>query len=99
MIQNEPAVTTDSPAMTPGTPDTAQILALIGDVAYEWRLDSDVLSWGGNVADVLLIKDRGAIATGRAFAQFLEAENAQTRFDVIMKSDKRDEGHGVAYQI
>ena len=99
MIQNEPAVTTDSPAMTPGTPDTAQILASIGDVAYEWRLDSDVLSWGGNVADVLLIKDRGAIATGRAFAQFLEAENAQTRFDVIMKSDKRDEGHGVAYQI
>jgi diguanylate cyclase (GGDEF)-like protein len=99
MIQNEPAVTTDSPAMTPGTPDTAQILASIGDVAYEWRLDSDVLSWGGNVADVLLIKDRGAIVTGRAFAQFLEAENAQTRFDVITKSDKRDEGHGVAYQI
>jgi diguanylate cyclase (GGDEF)-like protein len=99
MIQNEPAVTTDSSAMTPGTPDTAQILASIGDVAYEWRLDSDVLSWGGNVADVLLIKDRGAIVTGRAFAQFLEAENAQTRFDVIMKSDKRDEGHGVAYQI
>jgi diguanylate cyclase (GGDEF)-like protein len=99
MIQNEPAVTTDSSAMTPGTPDTAQILASIGDVAYEWRLDSDVLSWGGNVADVLLIKDRSAIATGRAFAQFLEAENAQTRFDVIMKSDKRDEGHGVAYQI
>jgi diguanylate cyclase (GGDEF)-like protein len=99
VIQNEPAVTTDNPAMTPGTPDAAQILASIGDVAYEWRLDSDVLSWGGNVADVLLIKDRGAIVTGRAFAQFLEAENAQTRFDVIMKSDKRDEGHGVAYQI
>ena len=38
--------------------ERSQILASIGEVAYEWRLDSDVLSWGGNVADVLLIKDR-----------------------------------------
>src|SRR5580658_10071959 len=85
--------------MTSGAPDTAQILASIGEVAYEWRLDSDVLSWGNNVGDVLLIKDRGAIATGRSFAQSLETENAQARYDVIMKSDKRDDGHGVAYQI
>src|SRR5580692_30268 len=99
MIQNEAAVTIDRPALTSGTPDAAQILASIGEVAYEWHLDSDVLSWGDNVGDVLLIKDRGAIATGRSFVQFLETENAQTRFDVIMKSDKRDEGHGVAYQI
>ena len=99
MIQNEPAVTSDNPAIAFGAPDVAQILASIGEVAYEWHLDSDVLSWGGNVADVLLIKDRGAIATGRSFAQFLDTENAQIRLDVIMKSDKRDDGHGIAYQI
>jgi diguanylate cyclase (GGDEF)-like protein len=99
MFQNEAAVTIDRPALTSGAPDAAQILASIGEVAYEWHLDSDVLSWGDNVGDVLLIKDRGAIATGRSFAQFLDTENAQVRFDVIMKSDKRDEGHGVAYQI
>jgi diguanylate cyclase (GGDEF)-like protein len=80
-------------------PDTAQILSSIGEVAYEWRIDSDALTWGANVSDVLLIRERAAIATGRAYAQFLEAENAQARFDVVMKSDKRDEGHGVGYQI
>src|SRR5271168_694912 len=99
MIQNEATVTTDGQAMISGAPDTAQILASIGEVAYEWRLDSDVLSWGDNVGDVLLVKDRAAIATGRSFVQFLETENAQVRFDVVMQSDKRDEGHGVAYQI
>jgi diguanylate cyclase (GGDEF)-like protein len=82
-----------------GAPDAAQILTSIGEVAYDWRIDSDTLSWGTNVTDVLLIRDPAAIATGRAYAQFLEAENAQARFDAVVKSDKRDEGRGVFYQI
>jgi diguanylate cyclase (GGDEF)-like protein len=88
------------PGPTPSRPpDAAQILASIGEVAYEWRIDSDALAWGANVTDVLLIRDRTSIASGRAYAQFLEAENAQARFDVVVKSDKRDEGSGVGYQI
>jgi diguanylate cyclase (GGDEF)-like protein len=88
------------PGPTPSRPpDAAQILASIGEVAYEWRIDSDALAWGANVTDVLLIRDRASIASGRAYAQFLEAENAQARFDVVVKSDKRDEGLGVGYQI
>jgi diguanylate cyclase (GGDEF)-like protein len=77
----------------------AEILASVGEVAYDWRIDTDVLTWGPNVADVLLIRDHAAIATGRGFAQFLEAETAQARFDVIMQSDRRDDGDGVGYQI
>jgi diguanylate cyclase (GGDEF)-like protein len=79
--------------------DTAQILNSVGEVAYDWHIESDALAWGGNVSDVLLIRDGAAIATGRGFAQFLEAENAQARFDAVMQSDKRDDGHGVGYQI
>jgi diguanylate cyclase (GGDEF)-like protein len=79
--------------------DTAQILNSVGEVPYDWRLGSDALAWGTNVSDVLLIGDATAIASGRAFAQFLEADNAQARFDAVMQSDKRDEGRGVAYQI
>jgi diguanylate cyclase (GGDEF)-like protein len=79
--------------------DAAQILASVGEVAYDWRIDTDVLLWSANAAEVLLIGDLPAIASGRGFAQRLEAENAQARFDVVMQSDKRDEGHGVAYQI
>jgi len=81
------------------TPDAAAILASIGDAAYDWRIDSDTLTWGANAAEVLLIRDPAAISTGRAYAQFLEADNAQARFDAVVNSDKRDDGRGVAYQI
>jgi diguanylate cyclase (GGDEF)-like protein len=79
--------------------DVAQILASVGEVAYDWRIDTDVLHWGANAADVLLIGDVGRIATGRGYAAVLEAEQAQARFDAVMQSQKRDGGHGVAYQI
>jgi diguanylate cyclase (GGDEF)-like protein len=79
--------------------DAAQILASVGEVAYDWRIDSDVLLWGNNAAAVLLVADVAAISTGSGYAQILEAENAQARFDAVMQSNKRDDGHGVAYQI
>ena len=87
-----------------GTPnetvlDAAQILASVGEVAYDWRLDTDALLWSANAKDVLLIDDMAAVSTGRGYAQLLEAENAQARFDAVMQSDKRDDGHGVPYQI
>jgi diguanylate cyclase (GGDEF)-like protein len=85
---------------TPREPlDAARIFASVGEVPYDWRIDSDELVWGANAADVLLIRDLDAIATGRAYAQFLQAENAQARYDVVMNSQTRDDGHGVAYQI
>ena len=82
-----------------GALDAAQILASVGEVAYDWHLDTDALLWSGNAKDVLLIHDMAAASTGRGYAQLLEAENAQARFDAVIRSDKRDEGHGVLYQI
>lgn len=79
--------------------DTSQILASVGDAAYEWRIDSDELSWSANITDVLLVPGVSTIATGRAYAQLLDAENAQARFDVITQSNKHDDGRGVGYQI
>jgi diguanylate cyclase (GGDEF)-like protein len=82
-----------------GAIDAGEILASIGEVAYDWNIDSDALLWSGNVKDVLLVRDADAISSGRAYAQLLAAENAQARFDAVMQSDKSDEGEGVAYQI
>jgi diguanylate cyclase (GGDEF)-like protein len=79
--------------------DAAAILASVGEVAYDWHIDTDALSWSANAAGVLLIRDVAAISSGRAYAQLLEADNAQARFDAVMQSDKRDDGNGVAYQI
>ena len=82
-----------------GAIDAGQILASVGEVAYDWRIDSDALLWSANVKDVLLVPDAAAIASGKGYAQLLQSENAQARFDAVMQSDKRDEGSGVAYQI
>jgi hypothetical protein len=79
--------------------DAAQILASVGEAAYDWQIDTDALKWSANVKDVLLIRDLEAVSSGRAYAQLLEADNAQARFDAVMQSDKRDDGRGVPYQI
>ena len=81
------------------TLDPNDIFSSIGEVPYAWRIEPDVLTWGSNVADVLKVSDRAAIASGRAFAQLVDAQGGQTRFDAIMRSTSRDEGAGVPYQV
>jgi diguanylate cyclase (GGDEF)-like protein len=95
------AIAADAKTHSAATPplDTAQILASVGEVAYDWNISTDALRWSPNVTDVLLVGNAETISTGRDYAQLLEAENAQARFDAVMQSDKRDDGQGVPYQI
>ena len=53
------------------------ILASIGLVPYDWRIDTDALTWGANAADVLQVRDATRIATGRGYAAFLDPKNAE----------------------
>jgi len=85
----------DPPA---GTPDAADILRSIGEAVYDWRLDTDALSWSAHVAEVLGLA-AADIATGRAFAGHVEAEPGQSRADAIQASTQRDGGSGVSYQL
>ena len=79
--------------------DTGEILASIGEALYRWDIADDKLVWSENSRDVLLVRDAAAIGSGRAYAQLLDAENAQTRFDAVLRSEQRDEGRGVGYRI
>jgi diguanylate cyclase (GGDEF)-like protein len=83
-------------AASPG--DVNHILASIGLVAYDWRIDSDTLMWGANAAQVLQIADLGSIASGRGYAGYLDPKNPSTRFDAVMQPGGRDTGAGVPYQ-
>jgi len=83
----------------PGSLDTARILTSVGEAAYEWRLDTDTLIWSGNAAAVLGIANIADIASGRGFAQKVEATDGQGRFDVVTRAGQNDGGTGVAYQI
>jgi diguanylate cyclase (GGDEF)-like protein len=78
--------------------DVSNILASIGLVPYDWRIDSDTLTWGANVADVLHVTDLARIVTGRGYAAFLDTTNTVTRFDAVMQTGGRDSGNGVPYQ-
>jgi len=81
-------------------PDAAEILASIGDVAYEWRLASDELIWSANAAAVLGIADIGELATGRRFAQRVSAEAGQSRADAVLGESVTPVGsEGVPYQV
>jgi len=79
--------------------EAAEILASVGEALYRWDIASDVLVWSGNARDVLLVGDSERIATGRAYAQLLEADHAQARFDAVMRAERADDGRGVPYCI
>ena len=86
-------------ARAPARLDATEILASVGEALYRWDIESDVLIWSANAGDVLLVRDPAAISTGHAYAHFLEPDNAQARFDAVIRSDRRDEGGGVVYRI
>ncbi len=90
------------PAGQPSAPlplaDARGILASIGLVPYDWRIESDALTWGANACEVLRIADGASIATGRSYAAYLDPKNAATRYDAVMQTAGPDTGSGVPYQ-
>ncbi len=80
-------------------PDPKAILNSIGEVIYDWNLDSDQIVWGPNACDVLGLADIEALSTGRDYGAYLAPESQASRFEAISSSRKRDNGSGVAYQV
>jgi diguanylate cyclase (GGDEF)-like protein len=78
--------------------DPARIMASVGEVPYEWSIESDDLVWGANAVAVLKLADPAALASGRSYAKLLGADSPASRFDAVMNSQARDEGQGVPYQ-
>ena len=87
----------DDPA-TAQPADPSHILASIGIVPYDWRVDTDTIVWGANAAEVLQCRDIAALATGRGYAAFLDPGNSTTRYDAVMQTGGLDLGNGVPYQ-
>jgi hypothetical protein len=78
-----------------GVPDSAEVLSAIGDVAYEWRLDTDALIWSGTAASVLGLADICDIDSVLSFAQKVDADYGQSRVDAITQSKLRDNKGGI----
>ncbi len=78
--------------------NTAEILRSIGDVAYEWHLDTDALTWSEN-AVALLGVGVAELASGHSFARHVDAAGRLTRIDVVQRATRRDAGNGIPYQV
>ena len=79
--------------------DCAAIMQSAGEIPYEWRLDTDALSWGAGAARMFGLRNTAQIATGRGFATLLDPATATTRFDAIARSVEADMGAGIPYQL
>ena len=80
-----------------GAQDSGAILAGCGLVAYDWTIADDALRWSANVAEIL--KTPAPPASGRAYAQLVDAGGAATRYEAIVASPQTDRGSGVPYQL
>jgi diguanylate cyclase (GGDEF)-like protein len=85
-------------APPPPVPDAREILASIGEVAYEWHIEGDVLIWGANAGEVLGCADPAALARGRSYGLLLDPAEGRSRADVVLGGSARDEGAGVPYR-
>ncbi len=86
----------------PGTAtvlDSQAILTAVGEVTYDWRIDSDALVWGPNVGTVLAPIDSAALASGRSYAQLTDPQSGTSRSDVVLRPGPCDEGAGIPYQV
>lgn len=107
MAQTEKAAALPETALGTGTSqteapvvDVTGIFKSVGDVPYEWLMDSDALRWGDNVGAVLGITDTTTVSTGRAFAHLLDVTTPMSRFDAVMQSASADQNkEGGLFQI
>ena len=73
------------------------MLTSLGVVVYDWDLATDRMTWGPNAAEVLGLPDMSHWATGRDFADAVEASDGATRADAISTTAVQDEGSGIPY--
>jgi diguanylate cyclase (GGDEF)-like protein len=86
-------------ALAAASLDSHAIFAAIGEIPYEWRIDSDALAWGPNVHTVLAPLDAAVLTNGRSYAQLTDQQGGQSRSDAVMRSGLSDTGAGVPYQV
>ncbi len=59
--------------------DPHAIFASVGEVPYEWLIDSDRIVWGRNVGAVLPVADPAALDHGRGYAQLVDPNGGPSR--------------------
>ena len=77
----------------------AGILASIGELPYEWNIRTDALAFGCDCSPNARRGGREPVTPSRAAVALMCDGHAQSRRDVVLRSDERDGGEGVLYLI
>lgn len=93
----QPAIAGHAPRRSGGSID--EILTAVGEVVYEWTIETDAIAWGANAAEVLGLASVEGIATGRGFALLLDPANLTSRHDIVLNGTAGDTGDGVPYEV
>ncbi|HET7715370.1 MAG TPA: GGDEF domain-containing protein, partial [Bauldia sp.] len=76
-------------------PPPEPILAAVGEVVYEWSIPEDAILWSRNAAEVLGVGHPDRIATGAAFAKFLDPQHPESRTRAVFGQS----GKGGVYRV
>ena len=71
------------------TLDSERIFASVGEVPYEWRIDSDAIVWGRNVGEVLGVDDAAILTEGWRYSRLIDPASGPTRHDAVMRATER----------
>jgi len=74
-------------------------VAAVGDVAYCWMLDDDVIVWGTGAEALLGITNIDEISTNKTFAARVSTKDVSNRYETVMTSCLADSGMGVPYEL
>ena len=76
--------------------DPIDVMTAMGEVVYDWNIETDRLSWGANAASIFGAMSGSVPASGTAFANCLD-RGGQSRFDAVFDSPGQDRGEGVPF--
>jgi diguanylate cyclase (GGDEF)-like protein len=84
--------------VTAAFPDTATILASLGQAAFAWDIASDAISWNDHVGAVFPDIPPALLSSGTEFAKLIEPKGS-IRADALGLSPPVHGGEGVSYRI
>ncbi len=83
--------------LTPALPETATILASIGQAAFVWDIATDAMTWSDHAHEVFRNIPTASLASGAGFAKLIEPSRS-IRADVLAQAPARP-GEGMPYRI
>lgn len=77
----------------------AEILLAVGEVAYDWNVATDRLSWSAGAYEALGLAGAVRIDTATDFAALFDPEALTTRREAVFGSKHADGGGGVLFEV